>query len=868
MQRVASVNSSQKQSQGKGTNNLPVQYTTLIGREKELADLSALLMRPVVRLLTLTGAGGVGKTRLGLQLAAEVVERFIDGLFFVNLAGIRDTSQVLPTIAHTLAIGDAGTMPVLEQLKGYLCGKSCLLLLDNFEQVVRAAPLLIELLVNCPALKLLVTSRTKLHVRLEYEIVVAPLVLPDPGKGISMDAGIEGLSGCAAIQLFFERARAIKPDFEITRANAHTIAEICVQLEGLPLSIELAAARVRLLSPDKLLLRLQHRLDVLTGGARDLPERQQALRSTIQWSYDLLDMGEQQLFRRLAVFAGGCTLELAEAIVPAAGCLETSVLDGLTSLLDNSLLQQREVEGGEPRLAMLETIREYALDCLELSGEAEVTRRAHADYFVALLDESKQGIPQGRDVTWPSQLEQEHDNLRAALDWLLEREEAEKALRLASALRRLWVRYGYVNEGRQWLERALGGGKAAAAVRAKALLVAGELTYMQGAYDRTEALCRESIVLFQAAGDCYGKARNLTLLGCMERSRGDYKAAYPLQEESLALYRKLEDPRGIIDSLILLASILTYQGNYARASTLIEEGLAKARAYGDNDATGEALNVAATIVYLQGNYDCARGLVEESLALHDALKDCRGRAYDLSFLAQILLRSECDHAAAREMIEEALALFKDLGDRRGIAKAYYRSGGVAFDQKDFSRAQASYESCLTMLWEVEDAWLIAASLEKLAQVALVRKYYVWATRLCGSAAVLREAMEVPVPPIERASSASTLAALRAQLGEKTFAVAWAEGRAMAPKQAFAAQKAAPVPAKSVSKLPTAYPLGLTAREVDVLRVVAEGLTDIQVAHKLVLSPRTVSTHLRSIYNKLGINSRAAATRFALENRLV
>jgi predicted ATPase/DNA-binding CsgD family transcriptional regulator len=811
---------------------------------------------------------------LALQIATEVGESFVDGVSFVPLAPIRDASEVMPTIAQTLGFGEVTYTPAFEQLKGYLRDKSLLLLLDNFEQVVGAAPLLVELLLACPALKLLVTSRTVLRVRLERELAVAPLVLPDLAKRASPHADLEVLSRSAAVQLFLQRAQAIKPDFTITEANARTIAEICVHLDGLPLSIELAAARIRLLSPRELLTRLSHRLDMLTGGARDLPERQRTLRNTIKWSYDLLSTEEQQLFRRLAVFAGGCTLAAAEAVVPAAGPLELSVLDGLTSLLDNHLLQRKDVVGGESRLMMLETIREYALRCLETSGEAEATRHAHADYYVALLDESNHELGQRNDPTWLSLLEREHNNLRAALGCLTEREEAENALRLACALRPFWEAHGYISEGRQWLERALSASsRAPAAIRAKALHCAGELAYMQGAYRRTEALCRESIALFQDLGDRRSIAINLTTLAGVERSRGCYAEASSLREASLAMYRELEDPEGMTCSVILLASVLTYQGKYARASMMVEEGLAKAREWGYKDSIGDALNIAATIAFFQGHYASARSLIEENLAHHRASEDQRGCAYDLSFLGQILLVSEHDYEGSRALVEEALALFKELGDRRAIAKAHYRLGCVAFARGDLIEAQALYRQCLAILWEVEDTWLIAASLEKLARVALAQEQAAWAAQLCGAAEVLREVTGATRPPIERADYEYTIAAARTQLGEKTFAATLAEGRTMTPQQAFAAQElAAGQQARTMRKsairlLPMHLP-GLTAREVDVLRLVAEGLTDIQVAEQLVLSPRTVSTHLRSIYSKLGINSRTAAARFALENRLV
>ncbi len=364
--------------------NLPAQLTPLIGRVQEVETACALLQRSDVRLLTLTGPGGVGKTRLGLQVVTDLLDVFADGVFFVPLVSLNNPDLVIPTIAQTLGLGEAGDRPLTEHLKAYLQDKHLLLLLDNFEQVVVAAPLLTELLESCPGLKALVTSREVLRVRGEHEFPVLPLALPD----LSHLPGIEALSQYAAVALFLQRALAIKPDFQMTNTNARAIAEICARLDGLPLAIELAAARVKLLPPQKLLARLESRLQLLTRGARDMPERQQTLRNTIKWSYDLLDAEEQQLFRRLSVFVSGCTLEAAESVCNVADGLPLNVLDGVTSLIDKSLLQQVEHPGDELRLIMLGTIREYGLECLAASGEEETTRSAHAEYYLALAEEA------------------------------------------------------------------------------------------------------------------------------------------------------------------------------------------------------------------------------------------------------------------------------------------------------------------------------------------------------------------------------------------------------------------------------------------------------------------------------------------------
>jgi predicted ATPase/class 3 adenylate cyclase len=437
-------------------NNLPLQHTPLIGREREVEEVCARLRSPGVRLLTLTGPGGAGKTRVGLQAAAELLMEFEDGIFFVALAAIADPALVASTIARTLGLTD-GAQPPEELLKGYLHDRQTLLVLDNFEQVLESVPLLDELLSAAPSLKILATSRTPLRLYGEHEFPVPPLSLPDPGSL----PPVERLTQYGALRLFVERARAVKPDFSLTKENAPAVVEICARLDGLPLAIELAAARIKLLPPQAMLSRLGNRLKLLTGGARNLPQRQRTLRSAIEWSYELLDEGEKILLGRLAVFSGGSTLEAVEAVCDARGDLPVDVLDGASSLLEKSLLRQEEGLEGEPRFAMLETVHEYAREKLEESGEAEEIKRAHAEYFLTLAREADPELKGPGQLEWLQRLEAEHDNMRDALGWALQREETELVLRLGGALWWFWFVRGHYSEGRRWLEEALtAGGRA------------------------------------------------------------------------------------------------------------------------------------------------------------------------------------------------------------------------------------------------------------------------------------------------------------------------------------------------------------------------------------------------------------------------
>ena len=876
---------------GRKFGNLPAQLTSLIGREQEVAAACTLLQRPEVRLLTLTGTGGVGKTRLGLQVATDLLDNFVDGIYFVSLAPISDPGLVIPTIAHALDLWEPGGSSLPEHLKVYLHKKHLLLLLDNFEHIVVVAPVLVELLLACPRLKFLVTSRAVLHIQGEQEFLVPPLAVPD----LKQPPEIEVLVQYAAAALFIQRAQAVKPDFGVTNANVGTISEICVRLDGLPLAIELAAARIKLLPPQALLTRLGHRLQVLTSGARNVPARQQTLRNTVAWSYHLLDAQEQQLFRGISVFFGGCTLEAVEAVARAMGNvsddLAMDVLNNVASLIDKSLLQQAEQEGEEPHLMMLETIREYGLECLASSGEMEVVHQAHAAYYVTLAEEAEPEFERPQQALWLERLEREHDNLRAAMQWSLERGEVEQdmelALRLGGALRRFWRARGYFSEGRTFLERALAGsGAVAASVRAKALIAAADVVLNQGDYDRGEVLCKESLVLCRELNDKQGIAFSLRLLEWATWNNGNPITARSLMEEALALRREVGDKEYIAESLCYLAMLSSNQGEYTSGRDLIEEGLALFREIGDKRGIAWSLVFFAEILFSsQGDQITIYSLLEESLTLCRELREKGCMANALAILGQVSL-DQGDATKARALSEESLALHREIGDRWGMIQSLCLLAEVEAHQDYHVAARSHYEEGLVLCKDAGDKRSIVSCLDGLASVVAAQGEPAWAARLWGAAESLRTVIGaeseqgglflMALSPVERATYERSVAAAQIQLEKEAFATAWAEGRTMTPEQALAAQSPAampqPIPAvlqpTTITKVSSPYPAGLTAREVEVLRLVAQGMTDAQVAEQLVISPRTVNWHLTSIYSKLQISSRSAATRYAIEHKLV
>ncbi len=713
------------------TTNLPLQPTAFIGREREVLAVVELLQRGDVRLLSLTGPGGVGKTRLALEAANRIVDAFADGAFLVPLAAVGDPELVASAIAATLRVKEAAGEPLGDTLKSFLRRKQMLLILDNFEHLQQAALLVSDLLASCGSLKILLTSRAALRLAAEHLFPVPPLDVPQPGSR----PDLRSLAAYDAVALFVQRAEAVKPGFALTPENAAAVAEICRRLDGLPLAIELAAARMQSFTVQVLLDRLSSRLDLLTRGPRDAPARQRTLRATLDWSYSLLDASEQALFGYLAVFAGGCDLEAAQAI-----CLPeyapSSALELVSALLEKSLLQQEE--GRELRYTMLETIREYALVRLEASGADEAVRERHASYYLSLAEKAESGLIGVDQIAWLDRLEREHGNLRAALTWVLDRGQIEAGLRIGGAIWRFWWFHGHLAEGRRWLEALLSrAGAVPLPVLAKALYAVANLVQWQG----------------------------------------DFPAALTLHEKSLELARQVGTGQAISASLSSLGLVASEQGDYARARVLLEESLTLARELGDTDGMARTLHNLGWTASEQGQWQEAAARLEEGLTLSRELGDKWRMARTLAGLGWVASRRGST-AQAVEALEEALVLYHEIGDRSGIGRVLMVLGITAQEQRSYGRALELEREALRLLDETGDKQGIGWCLEALAALADAQGQAHQGARLLGAVEALYE--EIGASPL----STSRLVTARPP-DNSSRAIAWQKGRAMSLDRAIA-----------------------------------------------------------------------------------
>jgi non-specific serine/threonine protein kinase len=770
--------------------------TSFVGRDRELDEIRRALGggpgdAPATRLLTLTGPGGIGKTRLALAVAALVIAQYPDGVWMVDLAPEVDDARVPQAIAVALGISEEPDSPLLDTLALTLQDKRLLLVLDDCERLVGGAAAAVEaLLRGAPGLQVLATSRQALGVPGETVWRVPPLRLPPRAPrrpaAEAAEGGADELVRYDAVRLFLERARANRLAFSLTRENAATLVSLCRRLDGLPLALELAAARVRVLSVEQIAARLDDRFRLLTGGSRTAPARQQTLLATVEWSYDLLPAAERRLFGRLSVFAAGWTLGAAEAVCAGEGIDPADVLDLLSQLVDKSLVVVEEEDGGdEVRYRLLETLREYARSRLAGEGpEARAAvRRRHAAWFLDFAETAAPELGGSAQSRWLNRLEAEQENLRQALRWAVESGATATGLRLGVALWRFWNARSNLSEGREWLGRLLDlplppdAPPELARTRGRALTAAGTLAWGQGDYATAQALHQEAREHLAALGDRQGEAAALCGLGQVARLQGDDARARRLYQQSLQIFQQLDDQRGVSIALRELGHIASDEGVRETAREAYTGSLAIAQALGDRSGAANANMYLGLLAYHQGDLATARNAYQESLTIWRELGNRRSTAELLRLLGEVALQSG-DLRLATAYHTDSLALRREVGDRYGVAECLLSLGDDARAGADYARARALYRECLTLYQDLGSKRMLAVSLTKLAAALAADAQPEQAARLLGAGEAGLVALGAGVWPADRAVAEATAAALGAALGPKALAAARAEGAAL------------------------------------------------------------------------------------------
>ena len=840
---------------------LPAPPGPLIGRSRDVAALHALLIDTETRLITLTGPGGIGKTRLALQVAADLRDAFVDGGWFVDLAPLSDPELVPAAIARALGFeSHPAPLPVLMRA---VRDHHALIVLDNFEQVVSAAPVVAQLLAAARHLTILVTSRAPLRLMPEQEYAVPPLELPPEQHAHALDT-------YAAVQLFVRRARAVQPHFTLTAEYSVAAAAICRRLDGLPLAIELAAVHVRLLSPPALLRRLDRRLALLTAGPRDLPPRQQTLRATLDWSYQLLGIRARRVFARLGVFVGGATLEAIAVVCDLSK--RSDVLADVTVLVEHSLIRQDADAEGEPRFGMLETIREYALEQLTASGEEATMRAQHAAYYRDLAEAAVPGLRGPEQGRWLDWLEADHDNLRAAYEWYLGSGGIEEGLRLAGALHWFWDRRGYLDEGRARIRAALeAAGNAPSPrstlrqARAWALVGAAALAFDQGDHAAAAAFAEESAALFRQLDDSRGLTLALLRLA-FASSAAEPQQARVVLAEAQRHARAAGDRWFVGLALFVSAQAALFGANdLASARACMTEAVPALQASGDPFLLAHGLGTRGLIDLADGDVAAARVSLEQGLALVRTLRDRRSVALLAATTADVA-RCQRDYARAAELYSESLGLYHELGNRAEIPAILHNQGYVALGTHDYAAARDLFAESLRRQHAAGNTAGIAEGLGGLAVLATAQGQLERAARLFGAAAAIRASHPAPIWPAERWELDRHTAELRAQLPAPIYGQLWREGQAFTTEQALTYALADE--ARASTHNPSSRIGSLTERECEVATLIAQGATNRVIAATLVISERTVERHVANIFAKLDFGSRTQIAAFAVEEGLI